>query len=129
MLGNCGSAFVEILVGRSMWPAGKDYVTLLPSTMLMLPAESKTAGKKNEEVKMFDQGENALIIHYFIHCNIDFRRFFLWLHSSCTLDTTAPPFRISLLRQGLGKVQIPLNPGADLAWECRGSMCTPPSGV
>ena len=53
--GNAGSAFIELLVGSSMWPSGKDYVTLLPSQMLMSPADSKT-GKNNSGVKMFDKG-------------------------------------------------------------------------
>ena len=54
-VGNAGSAFIELLVGSSMWPSGKDYVTLLPSQMLMSPADSKT-GKNNSGVKMFDKG-------------------------------------------------------------------------
>ncbi|XP_028400541.1 uncharacterized protein LOC114523723 isoform X2 [Dendronephthya gigantea] len=53
-IGNFGSAFVELLVGSSMWPSGKDYVTLLPSTTLMSPAESKT-GRNILGVKMFDK--------------------------------------------------------------------------
>ena len=54
-VGNAGSAFIELLVGSSMWPSAKDYVTLLPSQMLMSPADSKT-GKNNSGVKRFDKG-------------------------------------------------------------------------
>ncbi len=65
-IGNAGSAFVELLVGSSMWTSDRDYTTLLPSTMLMTPTESKS-GKNNEGVKMLDGGENASsIIHFCI---------------------------------------------------------------
>lgn len=53
--GNAGSAIVELLVGSSMWPVGKNFITLLPSTMLMSPTDSK-AGKNMEAVKMLDRG-------------------------------------------------------------------------
>ncbi|XP_046840550.1 uncharacterized protein LOC124434697 isoform X2 [Xenia sp. Carnegie-2017] len=54
-IGNAGSAIVELLVGSSMWSAGKNFITLLPSTMLMSPTDSK-AGKNMEAVKMLDRG-------------------------------------------------------------------------
>ena len=73
-IGNAGSAFIELLVGSSMWPSGKDYITLLPSTMLMSPVDSKL-GKNNSGVKMFDEGIEMLFIvllkdkTYSIFCN------------------------------------------------------------
>lgn len=53
-IGNCGSAFIEILVGNSMWPQDKPYVTLLPSAMLMSPVECKH-WTKTHTVRMFNQ--------------------------------------------------------------------------
>ena len=52
--GNCGSAFIEILVGNSMWSQNKPYVTLLPSAMLMSPNECKH-WIKTHTVRMFNQ--------------------------------------------------------------------------
>lgn len=52
--GNCGSAFIEILVGNSMWSQDKPYVTLLPSAMLMSPNECKH-WIKTHTVRMFNQ--------------------------------------------------------------------------
>ena len=57
LLGNAGSAFIEILAGNSLWPFGKEYATLLASTMLMSPGDSKT-GRNKEGVKMFDKGKD-----------------------------------------------------------------------
>ena len=54
-LGNAGSAFVEIFVGQSMWPPEKDFVSFLPSTMLMSPTDSKT-NKNKESIKMLNPG-------------------------------------------------------------------------
>lgn len=54
LLGNCGSAFIEILVGNSMWSQDKPYVTLLPSAMLMSPNECKH-WMKTHTVRMFNQ--------------------------------------------------------------------------
>ena len=54
LLGNCGSAFIEILVGNSMWSQNKPYVTLLPSAMLMSPNECKH-WIKTHTVRMFNQ--------------------------------------------------------------------------
>ncbi|XP_078360997.1 uncharacterized protein LOC144645329 isoform X2 [Oculina patagonica] len=53
-IGNCGSAFIEIFVGSSMWPQDKDFITLLPSAMLMNPAECKH-WIKTHTVRMFNQ--------------------------------------------------------------------------
>ena len=52
--GNCGSAFIEVMVGNSMWPQDKPYVTLLPSAMLMSPTECKH-WTKTHTVRMFNQ--------------------------------------------------------------------------
>ena len=51
--GNCGSAFVEVLVRNSMWPQDKPFVTLLPSAVLMSPAECKN-WIKTHTVRMFN---------------------------------------------------------------------------
>ncbi|XP_035687644.1 uncharacterized protein LOC118423557 [Branchiostoma floridae] len=53
-IGNCGSAYVELLVGRSSWNRSQEYVTLLPATMFMNPMESK-AGKNKMVVRMFNE--------------------------------------------------------------------------
>ncbi|KAJ7387314.1 Short transient receptor putative channel 2-like [Desmophyllum pertusum] len=52
-IGNCGSAFIEILVGNSMWPPDKPFVTLLPSATLMNPPECKS-WIKTHAVRMFN---------------------------------------------------------------------------
>ncbi|XP_035975299.2 protein XNDC1N isoform X1 [Halichoerus grypus] len=51
-VGNCGSAFLQIDVGRSSWSLDRPFVTLLPATMLMSPADSKQ-GKNHSGVRMF----------------------------------------------------------------------------
>ncbi|CAO2582358.1 Short transient receptor potential channel 2 [Lemmus lemmus] len=51
-VGNCGCAFLQIDVGRSSWPLDRPFVTLLPATMLMSPAESKEE-KNRSGVRMF----------------------------------------------------------------------------
>lgn len=43
---------VEILVGRSSWPMGKEFVTLLPSSTFMSPSDCRT-GKNRTVVRMF----------------------------------------------------------------------------
>ncbi|KAI8520364.1 xrcc1 N terminal domain [Branchiostoma belcheri] len=53
-IGNCGSAYMELLVGRSSWPRSREYVTLLPATMFMNPMESR-AGKNKMVVRMFNE--------------------------------------------------------------------------
>ncbi|KAG5844710.1 hypothetical protein ANANG_G00165420 [Anguilla anguilla] len=51
-VGNCGSAFIQIDVGRSSWPLERPYVTLLPTATLMGPADSKQE-KGRTGVRMF----------------------------------------------------------------------------
>uniref|UniRef100_H3AMZ0 XRCC1 N-terminal domain containing 1, N-terminal like n=1 Tax=Latimeria chalumnae TaxID=7897 RepID=H3AMZ0_LATCH len=53
-VGNCGSALVQIDVGRSSWPLNKPYVTLLPATALMTPADAKL-GRNRTGVRMFKE--------------------------------------------------------------------------
>lgn len=55
--GNCGSAFIQIDVGRSSWPPDHPYTTLLPTTTLMSPAESRQ-GTVRTGVRMFKKGAN-----------------------------------------------------------------------
>ncbi|XP_046906387.1 DNA repair protein XRCC1 isoform X2 [Hypomesus transpacificus] len=55
-LGNCGSAFIQIDVGRSSWPPDHPYTTLLPTTTLMSPAESRQ-GTVRTGVRMFKKGD------------------------------------------------------------------------
>ncbi|NXH25715.1 XRCC1 protein, partial [Myiagra hebetior] len=40
-IGNYGSAFLQIEVGRSSWPRDQPYLTLVPTVTLMTPADSK----------------------------------------------------------------------------------------
>ncbi|XP_031553200.1 uncharacterized protein LOC116290334 [Actinia tenebrosa] len=53
-IGNYGSAFVEVFVGNSMWPPGKEFISLLPSAMLMLPADCKQ-WRQTTSVRMFHE--------------------------------------------------------------------------
>ncbi|XP_060119758.1 protein XNDC1N [Heteronotia binoei] len=55
-IGNCGSAFLQIDVGRSSWTAGQKYLTLLPSVTLMNPADAKL-DKNRSGVRMFKEGD------------------------------------------------------------------------
>uniref|UniRef100_A0A7M4FGX0 XRCC1 N-terminal domain containing 1, N-terminal like n=2 Tax=Crocodylus porosus TaxID=8502 RepID=A0A7M4FGX0_CROPO len=55
-VGNCGCAFLQIEVGRSSWPLDQPYVTLLPSTTLMTPADSKL-DQNRLGVRMFKEGD------------------------------------------------------------------------
>ncbi|KAG8453179.1 hypothetical protein GDO86_004844 [Hymenochirus boettgeri] len=55
-IGNSGSAFLQIDVGRSSWPLDRAYITLLPTNTLMSPADSKL-GKNRNGVKMFKEGD------------------------------------------------------------------------
>uniref|UniRef100_A0A4W5NCP2 Xrcc1 N-terminal domain containing 1 n=1 Tax=Hucho hucho TaxID=62062 RepID=A0A4W5NCP2_9TELE len=55
-VGNCGSAFVQIDVGRSSWPLDQPYITLLPTATLMSPAESRQ-GTGLTGVRMFKKGD------------------------------------------------------------------------
>ncbi|XP_053164007.1 protein XNDC1N isoform X2 [Hemicordylus capensis] len=54
--GNCGSAFLQIDVGRSSWPVEQSYLTLLPTATLMVPADAKL-GKNRSGVRMFKEGD------------------------------------------------------------------------
>ncbi|XP_062830490.1 protein XNDC1N [Anolis carolinensis] len=55
-VGNCGSAFLQIDVGRSSWAPGQNYLTLLPCTALMTPSEAK-GGQNRCGVRMFKKGD------------------------------------------------------------------------
>lgn len=71
--GNCGSAFIEVLVRNSMWPQDKPFVTLLPSAMLMNPAECKH-WIKTHTVRMFNQstyckGVQGVYV-WWLHCQV-----------------------------------------------------------
>ncbi|KAJ8342310.1 hypothetical protein SKAU_G00322380 [Synaphobranchus kaupii] len=55
-VGNCGSAFIQIDVGRSSWPLERSYVTLLPTATMMSPADSKQE-KGRTGVRMFKRGD------------------------------------------------------------------------
>ncbi|KAJ8266714.1 hypothetical protein GJAV_G00133890 [Gymnothorax javanicus] len=55
-VGNCGSAFIQIDVGRSSWPLERSYITLLPTTTLMSPVESKQE-KGRTGVRMFKRDD------------------------------------------------------------------------
>lgn len=54
--GNCGCAFLQIEVGRSSWPCDRPFLTLLPSVVLMTPAQSKL-GQNRCGVRMFKEGK------------------------------------------------------------------------
>ncbi|KAI0231139.1 hypothetical protein LSAT2_018469 [Lamellibrachia satsuma] len=47
---------VSISVGRSSWPRGKEYVTLVPSATFMTPQDCRQ-GKGRDTVRMFKQGD------------------------------------------------------------------------
>ncbi|XP_059381604.1 DNA repair protein XRCC1 isoform X2 [Carassius carassius] len=51
-VGNCGSAFIQVDVGRSSWSLDRPYVTLLPTATLMSPVDSKQ-GTGRQNVRMF----------------------------------------------------------------------------
>uniref|UniRef100_A0A8D2LGB1 DNA-repair protein Xrcc1 N-terminal domain-containing protein n=1 Tax=Varanus komodoensis TaxID=61221 RepID=A0A8D2LGB1_VARKO len=55
-VGNCGSAFLQIDVGRSSWPRDQPYRTLLPATALMAPADAKL-DRNRSGVRMFKEGD------------------------------------------------------------------------
>ncbi|XP_051843418.1 protein XNDC1N isoform X3 [Antechinus flavipes] len=55
-VGNCGCAFLQVDVGRSSWPPGRPFLTLLPMATLMSPADSKL-GKNRSGVRMFKDGD------------------------------------------------------------------------
>lgn len=51
-IGNNGSAFIEVLVGRSSWSNSEEYNVLLAASSFMTPADSKS-GKEINRVRMF----------------------------------------------------------------------------
>ncbi|TSL04364.1 Short transient receptor potential channel 2 [Bagarius yarrelli] len=55
-VGNHGSAFIQVDVGRSSWPVDHPYVTLLPTATLMSPADSRQ-GTGQHSVRMFKKGD------------------------------------------------------------------------
>uniref|UniRef100_A0A3B4DZX8 Transient receptor potential cation channel subfamily C member 2b n=1 Tax=Pygocentrus nattereri TaxID=42514 RepID=A0A3B4DZX8_PYGNA len=55
-VGNYGSAFIQVDVGRSSWPLDHPYVTLLPTATLMSPADSRQ-GKGRQGVRMFKKAD------------------------------------------------------------------------
>uniref|UniRef100_A0A8D0LCF9 XRCC1 N-terminal domain containing 1, N-terminal like n=1 Tax=Sphenodon punctatus TaxID=8508 RepID=A0A8D0LCF9_SPHPU len=55
-IGNHGSAFLQIEVGRSSWPLEQPYVTLVPTATLMTPTDAKL-GKNRSGVRMFKEGD------------------------------------------------------------------------
>ncbi|XP_066287809.1 uncharacterized protein [Branchiostoma lanceolatum] len=100
-IGNSGSAYVELLVGRSSWTRSREYVTLLPATMFMNPMESK-AGKNKMVVRMFneslfsEEGRSEVWDRVRIVCRQPFRKdlqfglSFLRLRTPST-DVSSPP--------------------------------------
>ncbi|NXH10638.1 TRPC2 protein, partial [Bucco capensis] len=55
-VGNCGSAFLQMEVGRSSWPPEQPYLTLVPSVALMTPADSKL-DQNRYRVRMFKEAD------------------------------------------------------------------------
>ncbi|CAJ0967952.1 unnamed protein product [Ranitomeya imitator] len=55
-IGNSGSAFLQIDVGRSIWALDKGFTTLLPTTTLMPPADARLM-KNHRGVRMFKEGK------------------------------------------------------------------------
>ncbi|KAM4702272.1 protein XNDC1N [Discoglossus pictus] len=55
-IGNSGSAFLQIDVGRSTWALDKPFVTIVATTTLMTPVDSKL-GKNRNGVRMFKKGD------------------------------------------------------------------------
>ncbi|NWW14474.1 XRCC1 protein, partial [Oreocharis arfaki] len=55
-VGNYGSAFLQIEVGRSSWPCDKSYLTLVPTVTLMTPADSKL-DRNRCGVRMFKEAD------------------------------------------------------------------------
>ncbi|NWH83133.1 XRCC1 protein, partial [Piaya cayana] len=54
-VGNCGSALLQLEVGRSSWPREQPYVLLLPSVALRTPSESRLQ-RNLHGVRMFREG-------------------------------------------------------------------------
>lgn len=57
-IGNCGSAFIEVLVGRSSWSANDEFQVLIAASTFMSPSESKS-GKELTRVRIF--GNESII--------------------------------------------------------------------
>ncbi|NWV49790.1 XRCC1 protein, partial [Daphoenositta chrysoptera] len=55
-IGNYGSAFLQIEVGRSSWPCDQPYLTLVPTVTLMTPADSKL-DQNRYGVRMFKEAD------------------------------------------------------------------------
>ncbi|NWT83234.1 XRCC1 protein, partial [Lanius ludovicianus] len=55
-VGNYGSAFLQIEVGRSSWPCDQPYLTLVPTVALMTPADSKL-DQNRCGVRMFKEAD------------------------------------------------------------------------
>ncbi|XP_073517263.1 protein XNDC1N isoform X2 [Phyllobates terribilis] len=55
-IGNSGSAFLQIDVGRSIWALDKGFTALLPTTTLMTPADARSM-KNDRGVRMFKEGD------------------------------------------------------------------------
>ncbi|NXB31105.1 XRCC1 protein, partial [Eulacestoma nigropectus] len=55
-IGNYGSAFLQIEVGRSSWPCDQPYLTLVPTVTLMTPADSKL-DQNRCGVRMFKEAD------------------------------------------------------------------------
>ncbi|NXB23471.1 XRCC1 protein, partial [Rhagologus leucostigma] len=55
-VGNYGSAFLQIEVGRSSWPCDQPYLTLVPTVTLMTPADSKL-DQNRSGVRMFKEAD------------------------------------------------------------------------
>ncbi|XP_073404555.1 protein XNDC1N isoform X2 [Dendrobates tinctorius] len=55
-IGNSGSAFLQIDVGRSIWALDKGFTTLLPTTTLMPPEDARVM-KNHIGVRMFKEGD------------------------------------------------------------------------
>ena len=46
---------VEVKVGSSSWPRGREYITLLPATTFMTPVDIRR-GKNKAVIKMLNKG-------------------------------------------------------------------------
>ncbi|XP_068920809.1 protein XNDC1N isoform X1 [Petaurus breviceps papuanus] len=55
-VGNYGCAFLQVDVGRSSWPPGRPFLTLLPMATMMSPSDSKL-GTNRSGVRMFKDGD------------------------------------------------------------------------
>ncbi|NXG70708.1 TRPC2 protein, partial [Baryphthengus martii] len=60
-VGNCGSAFLQMEVGRSSWPPGRPYLTLVPCVALMTPADSKLEQNRCG-VRMFKEADFPALV-------------------------------------------------------------------